>query len=161
PWHVPAKYFELFPPDQITLPALAADETAGVPLVAKDKLNANLRELARRRNEAVAAYLAAMRFADDCVGRILEGLDAGPNREQPIVVVCGDNGYQFGEKNNWSKGGLWEGSANVPLVVAGPGVAANQTSRRPVSLLDLYPTLLELAGLPAKSDLDGASIAPL
>jgi arylsulfatase A-like enzyme len=161
PWHVPAAYFELFPPDRITLPALAADETAGVPPAARDKLNANLRELGRRRNEAVAAYLAAMPFADDCVGRILEGLGAGPNRARTIVVVCGDNGYQFGEKNNWSKGGLWEGSANVPLVVAGPGVAAGQTSQRPVSLLDLYPTLVELAGLPAKADLDGTSIAAL
>src|SRR4029078_10981172 len=90
----------------------------------------NLRELARRRNEAVAAYLAAMRFADDCVGRILDGLDARPHKDNTLVLVCGDNGYQFGEKNNWSKGGLWEGSANVPLVVAGPGVALGKTSRR-------------------------------
>lgn len=161
PWHVPAKYFELFPPDRIIIPALAADETVGVPATAKDKLNANLRELARRRNEAVAAYLAAMRFADDCVGRILDGLDAGPHKDNTLVLVCGDNGYQFGEKNNWSKGGLWEGSANVPLVVAGPGVATGQTSRRPVGLLDLYPTLIELAGLPPKSGLDGTSIAAL
>jgi arylsulfatase A-like enzyme len=130
PWYVPAEYFDFFPPDRVKLPPLAADETVSVPKTAKEKQNATERELARRRNEVVTAYLAAMRYADDCVGRILDGLEAGPNRANTIVLVFGDNGYQFGEKNNWSKGGLWEGSANVPLVIARPGIADGKTSRR-------------------------------
>jgi arylsulfatase A-like enzyme len=56
---------------------------------------------------------------------------------------------------------LWEGSAHVPLVMAGPGIATGQTSTRPVGLIDVYPTLLELAGLPARPDVDGVSIVPL
>jgi arylsulfatase A-like enzyme len=140
---------------------LAADETAGLPEAAMEKLHKTDATLVERRNELVAAYLAAARYADDCVGRILDGLDAGPHRENTIVVVCGDNGYQFGEKNSWSKAKLWEGSTQVPLVVAGPGATVGGVSSRPVSLIDLYPTLLELTGLPSSSGLDGMSLAPL
>jgi arylsulfatase A-like enzyme len=163
PWYVPKEYFDRFPPDRVTIPALAADESAGLPAEIRVKPKQIKQEatLVARRNELVAAYLAASRYADDCVGRILQGLENGPHRDNTIVVVCGDNGYQFGEKNHWSKGGLWEGSAHVPLVMAGPGIAQGQTSTRPVSLLDLYPTLIELAGQPAKPGLDGTSIVPL
>jgi len=161
PWYVPQAYFDLFPHDRITIPDLAADESAGLPGIVREKPHKSEAALIKRRKEVVAAYLAASRYADDCVGRILDGLDKGPSRGNTLVVVCGDNGYQFGEKNNWSKGRLWEGSAQVPLVIAGPGIAAGQVSSRPVSLLDLYPTLLELAGLPANPNLDGTSIVSL
>lgn len=163
PWYVPQEYLDRFPPDRVTLPGLAADESAGLPAVVriKDKQIKQEAPLVARRKELVAAYLASSRYADDCVGRILDGLQSGPHRDNTIVVICGDNGYQFGEKHHWSKGGLWEGSAHVPLVIAGPGIAKDQVSNRPVSLIDLYPTLISLAGLPTKSDLDGVSIVPL
>ena len=163
PWYVPKEYFDRFPPDRITIADLAADENAGLPegVRVKPKQIKQEAPLVARRKELVAAYLAAARYADDCAGRILEGLEAGPARDNTIVVICGDNGYQFGEKIVWAKGRLWEGSAHVPLVMAGPGIARNQTSKRPVSLVDLYPTLVELAGLPSKTDLDGVSIVPL
>src|SRR4051812_6335787 len=163
PWYVPQEYFDLFPPDRITVPALAANENAGLPAVVQvaPKLLKKEVPVIARRNELVAAYLAASRYADDCVGRILDALAKGPYRDNTIVVVCGDNGYQFGEKNHWSKGGLWEGSAHVPLVIAGPGLAQGKISTRPVGLIDLSPTLLELAGLPARPDVDGISIVPL
>jgi arylsulfatase A-like enzyme len=160
PWYVPQEYFDLFPPDRITIPALAADESAGLPEIAREKPGREAQVIARRK-ELVAAYLAASRYADDCVGRILAGLERGPHRDNTIVLIFGDNGYHFGEKHQWSKGTLWENSARVPLVIAGPGIASGQTSTRPVSLLDLYPTLLELAGLPAKPELEGVSIVPL
>jgi len=163
PWYVPKEYFDLFPPDKITIPALAADESAGVPEVmrARPKQVKQEADLRTRRNELVAAYLAASRYADDCVGRILGALDKSPYRDNTIVVVFGDNGYQFGEKDHWSKGGLWEGSAHIPLVMAGPGIAEGQPTTRPVSLIDLYPTLLDLAGLPTRPDLEGVSLVPL
>ena len=161
PWYVPKEYFDLFPHATITIPDLAADEYAGVPVSQRDKIPKITAQLAARRKELVAAYLAASRYADDCLGRVLEGLDKGPHRDNTVVVVCGDNGYEFGEKYHWSKGSLREGSAHVPLVIAAPGFAKGQTSTRPVSLLDLYPTLLELAGLPAKPDNEGVSLVPL
>src|SRR5262249_44492899 len=144
-------------------PELADDENAGLPAVVQVRAKQIKQEspLAAQRKRLVAAYLAASRYADDCVGRILGGLQNGPHRDNTIVIICGDNGYQFGEKNHWSKGGLWEGSAHVPLVIAGPEITKGQVSPRPVSLVDLYPTLIALAGLPVKDNLDGASIVPL
>lgn len=163
PWYVPKEYFDLFPPATLTIPDLAADENAGLPTASRS-LPKQLKQeapLIARRKEVVGAYLAASRYADDCVGRILAGLEKGPHRDHTIVVILGDNGYQFGEKNTWSKGRLWEGSAHVPLVMAGPGIGQGHTVTRPVSLLDLYPTLLQLAGLPPKPELDGLSLVPL
>ncbi len=161
PWYVPKEYFDLFPPERVTIADLAKDESAGLPESVREKPHKTEALLIPRRKELIAAYLASSRYADDCVGRILQGLEKGPHRDNTIVVICGDNGYEFGEKNNWSKGSLREGSTHIPFIVAGPGVAKQQTSTRPVSLLDLYPTLVELAGLPAKSGLDGVSLVPL
>jgi arylsulfatase A-like enzyme len=163
PWYVPKEYFDLFPPDKITIADLAADENAGLPdgVRVKAKQIKQEAELVARRKEVIAAYLAASRYADDCVGRVLDGLEKSAYRDNTIVVVFGDNGYQFGEKHTWSKGRLWEGSCHIPLVMAGPGIATGETSKRPVSLVDLYPTLLELASLPTRADLDGHSIVPL
>jgi arylsulfatase A-like enzyme len=163
PWYVPKEYFDLFPPDKITIADLAADENAGLPEASRATPKEIKQETATvaRRKELVAAYLAASRYADDCVGRILDALDEGPHRENTIVVIFGDNGYQFGEKHTWSKGQLWEGSANIPLVIAGPGIPRGEKCSRPVGLIDLYPTLLDLSGLPPRPDVDGVSIVPL
>lgn len=161
PWYVPQEYFDLFPPQSITVPDLAADESAPVPESVREKIHKGEAHLVQRRKELLSAYFAASRYADDCVGRILKGLGDGPNRANTIVVIFGDHGYEFGEKHNWSKGSLREGSAHVPLVIAGPGIAPQQTCTHAVSLLDIYPTLVELAGLPAKDGLEGMSLVPL
>ena len=161
PWYVPQEYFDLFSADEIKIADLAADESAGLPKVAREKRHRGDEELTKRRKELIAAYLAASRYADDCIGRILNALDASPHRDNTVVVICGDHGYHFGEKNHWSKGTLWEESAQTPLVVAGPGVVAGKVCTHPVSLIDIYPTLLELAHLPPNANVDGASFAPL
>lgn len=161
PWYVPQEYFDRFPHKQITIHDLVENETAGVPRIAREKWHKGDATLVARRKELVAAYLAASRYADDCVGRILEALQRSPYRDNTLVVVCGDNGYQFGERNSWSKGQLWEGSTQVPLVIAGPGVAAGKDCELAVSLLDVYPTLVALANLPANTQLDGVSLVPL
>ncbi|MEM7601033.1 MAG: sulfatase [Verrucomicrobiota bacterium] len=161
PWYVPQEYFDLFPPEQLNLPPLAEDENAGLPDSVKVKLKDGPDMRVERRNEMVSGYLAASRYADDCVGRVLDGLEKGPHREDTIVVYFSDHGYEFGDKHNWSKGSAREGSARVPLVISGPGLPEGETSTRPVSLLDLYPTLVELAGLPANPDNEGRSFVPL
>ncbi|MBA4016905.1 MAG: iduronate-2-sulfatase [Pirellula sp.] len=161
PWYVPQEYFDLFSADEIKITDLAADESAGLPKAAREKRHRGDDELIKRRKELIAAYLAASRYADDCVGRILNALEASPHRDNTVVVVCGDHGYHFGEKNHWSKGTLWEESAQTPLVVAGPGVVSGKLCTHPVSLVDIYPTLLELAHLPPNPNVDGVSIAPL
>src|SRR6185436_4360161 len=89
PWYVPQEYFDLFPPDKITIADLAADESAGLPDVVRVKPKQIKQEapMVARRKELVAAYLAASRYADDCVGRILDGLEKSSYRDNTIVVI--------------------------------------------------------------------------
>lgn len=113
-------------------------------------------------DEMVRAYMACIRHADALIGRVIDALDAGPYAKNTIVVLWSDHGYHFGEKHHFAKNTLWERSSHVPLVIVAPGVtAANSVTRRPVSLIDLYPTLVDLAGFPKKSELEGVSLRPL
>ena len=108
------------------------------------------------------AYLASGSFADACVGHVLDALEKSKYRDNTIVVLFGDHGYHIGEKDHITKSALWMETSRTPLIIHAPGVSKKQAKcKRPVSLLDLYPTLLELCGLPARNDLDGRSIALL
>jgi len=101
------------------------------------------------------------------IGRLLDALDKSAHKDNTIVVLWGDHGWHLGEKQHWGKWTGWERAIRVPLAVVPPArdrakFAAGQTSRQPVSLLDLYPTLLEFSGLTAPADgLDGQSLVPL
>lgn len=116
--------------------------------------------------EAIRAYRACVSFVDDQVGQILKGLKANGLDQQTIVVFCGDHGFHLGDKGMWSKLTLFESSARVPLMIAMPSalqanVPTGAACSRTVELVDLYPTLAELCGLPAPSEVDGRSLAPL
>ncbi len=174
PWYVPRKYFDLFPLDEIVLPELLEDDLEDVP--------ARAHEIAYRGGgyhehvveadqwaEAVQGYLASIAYADAEVGRLLDALDASAHADNTIVVLWSDHGWQFGEKEHWRKFALWENLARVVMVwrvpPGTPGLAVGTTSGsvsgRTVSLLDMYPTLLELTGVPTRSGLDGVSLVPL
>ncbi len=109
--------------------------------------------------QAVRGYLAALSYADAMVGRVLDALNEGPYAENTIVVLWSDNGYHLGEKGCWAKHTLWERTSNVPFIWAGPGIARGKTVDTTVSLLDTYPTLIELCDLPANDSNDGVSLA--
>jgi len=104
--------------------------------------------------QAVRAYLACCSYADDCVGRIL---DAVP--KDTHIVLWSDNGMHLGEKHHVSKYTLWEPSTRVPLIVVGPGIQRGICNTA-VSLLDLFPTLCDLAGVDPPPKLDGVSLRP-
>ena len=113
-------------------------------------------------DEVVRAYTACIRHADALIGRLLDALDRSAYAENTIIVFWSDHGYHFGEKHHFAKNTLWERSTRVPLAVVAPGVTRPKTvSTRPVSLLDLYPTLLDLSGLPPRAALEGVSLRPL
>ena len=104
---------------------------------------------------------------DNQVGRVLDALDKGPHADDTVVVLFSDHGYHLGEKDRVSKHSLWEESARVPLVVV-PAKSqgkqfgkAGQLCSKPVGLIDLYPTMLQMCGLPAKKSNQGDSLVPL
>jgi arylsulfatase A-like enzyme len=113
--------------------------------------------------EAIRAYLAAISYVDWNIGRLLGGLRQLGLAEKTIVVFCSDHGFQLGEKGKWSKAGsLFEGATRIPLIIKAAGSSPIRgASRRVVSGTDIYPTLLDLCGLPLLSGLEGASLVPL
>ena len=103
----------------------------------------------------------ALAFVDHQVGRVLDALDKSPHAKNTIVVLLSDHGWHLGEKERWAKRSLWNDGTRVPLIVAAPGYTGNQKSDRPVGLIDIFPTLLSLSGLPARKDLEGRDLKPL
>ena len=167
-WYAPRKYFEMHPLETIELPVTLENDLADVPPSGR-RLNSGgsqafgvVREHGQWKN-AVQGYLASCSFADACVGVVLRALEESDYAENTIVVLWGDHGYHVGEKERISKLTLWEQGSKTPLIISTPDLAATGGKRckQPVSLVDLYPTLVELCGLPARDGLDGHSIAPL
>lgn len=110
----------------------------------------------------VRAYAACASFADAQIGRVLDSLDQSPQRDNTIVVLWSDHGFHLGEKDNIEKFTLWVKSNHIPFIVFAPGVTkAGSSCHRPVDMTSLYPTLLELCGLPADANCDGCSLVPL
>ena len=166
PWYVPRKYFDLFPPDKVTLPKVKKDDLDDVPEIGRKiaRPQGDHAKVVRTDNwrKAVSGYLASMAFADACLGRVLEALDGGPYARDTIIVLWGDHGWHLGEKLHWRKFTLWEEATRCPLMVVAPGVTRpGGVCRKPVNLLDIYPTLVELCGLKPNRRLEGRSLLPL
>jgi choline-sulfatase len=165
PWYVPQKYFDKYPLDEIVLPHVLDGDLDDLPAaglkLAKDRRGdfETIRK-ADKWKHAIRAYLASITCADDRLGQVLDALDKRPDADNTIVVLWSDHGWHLGEKQHWHKSTLWEESTRVPFIVCAPGYHPG-TCSRPVSLLDLYPTLNKLAGLDAIESHDGHSLVPL
>ena len=167
PLYAPKKYFDLYPLESIRLPDTIPDDLADVPAAGKERaLNAvtagTHAHVIRHKQwkHAVQAYLASISFVDHQLGRLLDCLDENQLADNTIVVLFSDHGWHLGEKQAWGKQSGWVHSTQVPLIVSGPKTQTDALCDEPVSLLDLYPTLSELAGLPSR-DLDGVSLTDL
>jgi arylsulfatase A-like enzyme len=166
PWFVPKKWFEMFPEESIVLPDVDPDDLNDVPTPGRKMARPegdHAKVLAAGQwKAAVRGYLAAIAFMDAQLGRVLDALDAGPYAKDTIVMLWGDHGWHLGEKQHWRKFALWEEATRAPLLVAAPGTTpSGSRCDRPVDFLGIYPTLVELCGLPAPKTLEGSSFAPL
>ena len=165
PWYVPQAYFDMHPLEHIELPATVPDDLDDVPGSERYASNQRVHRWVLESGNwerGVQAYLASISFADAMVGRLLDALDASGRAEETIVVLFSDHGYHLGEKGQWRKYTLWEDSTHVPLIVVAPGLSTPGTlSAAPVSTLDIYPTLADLAGLEPPGHLEGHSLRPL
>lgn len=167
PFYAPQRWFDLHPLDSIQLPPYLLDDQSDIPDISRhlhEILPMPTTEWAKEQEEwkaIVQAYLACISFVDHYVGQVLDALDASPYADNTVVVVWSDHGYHLGEKNRFAKHSLWEEATRVPLIFAGPGIAAESICSRPVELLDLYPTLLNLCGLAPNPQNEGKSLLPL
>ncbi len=165
PFEVPQRYFDLHPLEDVQLPAVLKDDL--------DDSRAPQRQSWHRwvlENDQwkvlMQGYLASISYADHQLGRLLDALDASARKDDTIIVLWSDHGFHIGEKENWEKFCLWDQTTRVPLFVHVPekrldgGSANGQSTRQPVTLTDLYPTLCELTGIPIPAQCDGLSLVP-
>lgn len=166
PFSVPKKWFDMFPLESIQLPPHRTDDLddvppAGVKMAGPEGDHAQIVASGRWR-EAVQAYLASIAFCDAQVGRLLDGLDRSPHRDNTIVCLWSDHGWSLGEKSHWRKFALWEEPTRTVFVWRAPGVTpTGRVCGRAVDYSSIYPTLCELTGLSRPAHLDGRSLAPL
>jgi len=168
--HVPCyatqKWFDLYPDNDSVLPKIIANDRADTPRFSW-YIHWNLPEprlkWVQENNQwrnLVRSYLACTSFVDAQVGRLIAAVNAAGVADNTIVVVWGDHGWHLGEKEITGKNTLWDRGTKVPLIFAGPGVKGGQRCMQPAELLDIYPTLIELAGVPKRDDLEGISLSP-
>jgi choline-sulfatase len=160
PWEVPQKYFDMYPLENIVLPAFKEDDL-------EDAFDHGRRWIHKwvvdnkEWEKVVQSYAASITFADAMLGRLLDAFENSEYANNTIVVLWSDHGMHMGEKENIEKFTLWERSTRVPLIISVPGLtSAGVKCEQPVSLMDLYPTLVELAGFDKPSHLDGQSLLP-
>lgn len=167
PWHVPKKWFDMHPADQLTMPPYLPNDIDDVPDIGKRVADLPMMpttEWAMKTDEwknIVQAYLACVTFVDHYVGEILTALEQSPYADNTIIILWADHGYHIGEKNRFGKHSLWEEATRAPLIIAAPGYPEGQVCGKPVGMIDIYPTLLELCGFPPNPQNEGHSIVPL
>lgn len=160
PFVAPKRYFDRYPHEQTVLPPKVLGDWDDIPergINYVTTLNAKMTE--EQQKKAIAAYYASVTFMDAQVGKILQTLKEEGLEENTIVIFTSDHGFHLGEHDFWMKVSLKEESSRVPLIVKVPGKAP-QVCHSFVELIDLYPTLTELAGLQAVDQIQGKSFAP-
>ena len=164
PMFVPPAWYARYDAEKLALPAAPPEDMDDIPpnFQGMKQIAPTPKEVkqAGKWRELVRAYCASVSFADMCVGEVMKGLDSGPNKDNTIVVLWSDHGFHLGEKQHLAKRTLWEESTRVPFIVCGPGIAPGADCAEAVSLLDVYPTLVELCGLPTNPQLEGLSVGP-
>ncbi len=158
PFVAPSKYFEPYPHEQMVLPPKVENDWDDIPARGINYVTSVNGEMSEEQEKkAVAGYYASVAYMDAQVGKILKTLKEEGLEDNTIVVFTSDHGFHLGEHRFWMKVSLHEESVRVPLIIKVPGKApavCNSFSE----LLDLYPTLADLAGIEASKGLQGKSL---
>lgn len=179
PLYAPKKYFDMFPLDEIEIPKAykEGDLDDCAPSLANTSLYAFRRYqmLFKHKDRPLLfkkwlqAYMACVAFIDDQVGTVLDALEKSPHEENTIVILTSDHGFHVGGKESIYKQTLWDSGTRIPFIVSGlKGMPKGVICQQPISLIDVYPTFIDLCGLPDNPHkgrsgcaLDGHSIKPL
>jgi arylsulfatase A-like enzyme len=167
PQYATKKWFDLYPMDTLKLPAYLEHDLNDVPQYGADIIS--LKHVApthewvtenKQWKPLVRSYLACVSFVDAQVERVVKAVENSQYKDNTYIVLFSDHGFHIGEKNHHAKRTLWEDGTRVPMIIMGPGIKPG-VCRKPVQLLDLYPTLLALTGLKADKKLEGNDLRPL
>lgn len=161
PYVAPHRFFDLYPMSKMSPPQFPADDRENMSPLAffhKPEQDAMTPELQRQARQAYAASISLM---DEQVGRLLDALDELKLDDKTVIVFTSDHGYHMGEHHYWQKESLFEESARVPLIMSVPKIqTAGQRCKAICELIDVYPTLADVCGLPKPAGLDGVSLKP-
>ncbi|MBT3751237.1 MAG: sulfatase [Bacteroidetes bacterium] len=171
PWYVPQEFFDKFPIEDIQLPKVLENDLEDLPKTGQRTARTFWHNKILENDlwkEAVQGYLASINYADELVGKLLSTLENSDYADNTIIVIFSDHGWQLGEKTDWSKFALWENVINSVLFIkspkGAPGLPSGSSSENcysNVSLVDIFPTLTELCGLPSKEGTNGNSLIPV
>lgn len=173
PLQVPKPWFDQFPLESIRRPAEpdGRDDLVDMPEFARRLARTHAHKPLHQGlsdheyivandqwDSTIRAYHASIAFVDRQIGRLLTQLKQNPRGRETFVMLVSDHGWHLGEKKHWCKGAIWEQTTHIPFIVRGPGIETGSICTQPVSLIDVYPSLVDLAGLRIPDWLDGTSI---
>jgi arylsulfatase A-like enzyme len=167
PWYVPQKWFDMHPVAGVETPPYKKDDYLDLPAIAlkvHDLPQMPTTDWAIETGnwkDMVQAYLACVTFVDHYIGEVLNALENSKYKNNTIVILWSDHGYRVGEKGIFAKHALWQEATNAPLIISMPGRKTTGKCDVPVEMLDIYPTLLDLCGLPVNKTNEGKSLKPL
>jgi arylsulfatase A-like enzyme len=166
PLYVPQKWFDLHPVNNLEMTPYKPDDLNDLPPVAhmiNDLPMMPTTEWAIENNEwakIIQAYLACISFVDYELGRLLDALDNSRYAENTVIVLWSDHGYRMGEKGTFAKHALWETATRAPLIFTAPKLPKGKVIDAPAEMLSIYPTLLDLCGLPGYNRNEGLNLVP-
>lgn len=164
PLYVPQKWFDMHPLESIELAPYESDDLNDIPAVGlkiNDLPMMPSTEWAKESGEwkkIIQAYLACISFVDYEIGRVLNALAESKYANNTIIVLWSDHGYRLGQKGTFAKHALWESATNAPLIFVAPDLPKGKVVNAPAEMLSIYPTLIELSGLPAYNKNEGISL---
>ncbi len=167
PWYVPQKWFDMHPVSGVETPPYKKDDYLDLPAIAfkvHDLPQMPTTDWAIETGnwkDMVQAYLACVTFVDHYIGEVLNALENSKYKDNTIVILWSDHGYRVGEKGIFAKHALWQEATNAPLIISMPGRKITGKCDVPVEMLDIYPTLVDLCGLPVNKTNEGKSLETL
>ncbi|QOD61976.1 sulfatase [Polaribacter haliotis] len=173
PFVAPKKYWDLYDRDKIEL-APFQQVSEGTPTYAfhsfgeirafsdiDNKLRIGDKIPEAKQRELIHGYMACISYIDAQIGILLDELERRGILEDTVIGLWGDHGFHLGDHTEWCKHSNFEQATRIPFMFAGPGVKKNQKSHHPVNLVDIFPTLFDLVGVPQHSQTDGKSLVNL
>ena len=161
PWEVPRKYFDMYPLDKVPDLEIKKDDLEDAFVHGRRVLHRFITDN-NQLKKVIQSYMATISFTDAMLGKFLDNFEKSAYAKNTILVVWSDHGMHMGEKENWEKFTLWERSTKAPMFIIAPDISKpGTTTNVPVSMMDMFPTLVDLIGGKIPEYCDGESLVPM